>query len=215
MTFKTLAMAVVMAAVPFAALAADFSENRALDPFTKISAEGRVDVIVNVGAPQKVTVTANKEKFLAGTSTRVRNGTLVIDTEDNNSFFNWLSSYDIKVYITMPALEAVSHDGMGDVDIHGIDSEMLTLSLDGMGDITASGTCGHGDFSINGMGDLSAMKLKCKTVKVEMNGMGDAEVYASELADVTADGMGDVDVYGKPASTKLSKDGMGSVNVHE
>lgn len=215
MTFKSLATAAVIAAFPLTALAADFSEERTLESFTKIRAEGRVDLVIDVGGPQKVSVTANREKFLKGTSTHVRNGTLIVDTEDNDSFFNLFGTYEVTVRVTMPALEGVAQYGMGDVTIRGANSETLTLSLNGMGDITVSGACGHGDFSVDGMGDLNARELKCKTVKVNLDGMGDAEVSATEFADVNSDGMGSIDVFGNPKDTKLTKDGLGSVRVHD
>ena len=82
-----------------------------------------------------------------------------------------------------------------------------------MGSIDIDGRCGSADIEIDGMGDLNARNFECERMRLTLDGMGDAEVFASEYIDVNLDGFGDVDVYGNPEDWDIREDGMGEVDI--
>lgn len=215
MNTKATLFGLTLAAVPISSALADVSETREVDPFTKIVADGMMNVEIAVGGEQSVTVTANRERYLNETRTRVRDGTLVISTEEISGFFSFLRDIDIDVVITVPSLESVMLDGMGNIEATGIAAEGFEITLDGMGNIEVEGTCESGNFLLDGMGNLDARRLECKSVRVKLDGMGNADVFASEYADAWSDGMGSITIYGNPAETDTRTEGMGDIRVRE
>ncbi len=200
-------------ALPISSALADYTEEREVDAFTKVETDGMMDMTIDVGGEQSVSITVNKQRYLDDITTRVQNGRLIIDFDMDSNFFNLFKDIDVEVHITIPSLEEVELDGLGDFEIHNVDAEDFRLSLDGMGSIDIDGTCENATFIINGLGDLNARNFECKTVRLVMDGMGDADIYASEFADVDIDGLGDVDIYGNPGKTKLREEGIGSIDV--
>jgi len=64
-----------------------------------------------------------------------------------------------------------------------------------------------------GMGDLDAQDLECKDVNVDLAGMGQMKVYASDSVNADAAGMGQIEVYGNPKDVEKSKNFMASVKL--
>ena len=207
-----LALGLIAIAVPISSAWADYDEERDLEPFSQIELDGLMDVTIEVGEEQSVTITANKERYLRETTTRVSGGRLFIDTDIKSGFFTIFRDIDISIHITLPSLEEVALDGLGDIVIRNLDADEFRLELDGMASIEIDGVCNKAVFTLDGLGDLDARSLKCKSVRLTMDGMGDAEIYATEYAEVYIDGMGDVDVYGNPEKTKFSVDGFGDID---
>ena len=212
---KTMIIAGVLAgALPISSALADYTEEREVDAFTEVEMDGMMDIIIEVGKEQSVSITASKQRYLSDITTTVRDGRLVIDFDLDDSFFSIFKDIDIDVLITVPSLDGIEMDGMGNFEIHNVDSENFRAVLDGLGSVDIDGTCDSATFLIDGMGDLNARGFECKSVRLEMDGVGDADIYASEFADVDIDGMGDVEIYGSPARTKLREDGMGDIDVN-
>ncbi|MHA1544238.1 MAG: head GIN domain-containing protein [Alphaproteobacteria bacterium] len=200
--------------VPFSSALADVTENRDVDAFTKVEFDGLMEVTITVGEEQSVTITANSEKYLKNVETRVRGGTLRVDMDwdEDRGFFSFLRDVEVKIEITVPTLDGVEMEGLGDLVIKNVDADDFWLSVDGMGTVDIDGRCKSATFEMDGMGDLNAKNFKCERVRVSIDGMGDAEVFASEYVDVSLDGFGDVDVYGDPDDSRVDLDGMGSVD---
>ncbi len=207
-----IALGLIAIIIPVSSAWADYDEARDLEPFSRIKLEGLMDVTIEVGEEQSVTITANKERYLRDTNTRVSGDRLIIDTDIDSGFFTLFKDIDISIHITMPSLEEVELDGLGGIVIKNLDADEFRLELDGMGSIEIDGICNKAVFTLDGLGDLDARGLKCKSVRLTMDGMGNADIYASEYAEVYIDGMGDVDVYGNPEKTKYREDGFGDID---
>ena len=190
-----------------AALAEETTEARDLDTFTRIVIKGAVDISVVAGAKkQSVQITA-ESRYLARVETEVDGDTLIISQKRGRH------SRDVEIEISMVKLNDFVVDGFADVEISGVESEKFELTINGAGDIDIEGTCGSALFEINGAGDLNASELKCKAVEVKIDGMGDADVFASESIVAFINGVGDVEVYGNPSSVKPRIRGWGSFEL--
>jgi len=214
---KTAIAAGLMATfIPFSSALADVTGERDVEAFTRVEFDGLMEVTITVGEAQSVSITASSEKYLNNVETRVRNGTLRVDMdwEGDGGFFSFLRDIEVQIVITVPTLEGVEMDGLGNLVIKNVDADEFWLSLDGLGTVDIDGRCKTVTFEMDGMGDLNARDFKCERVRVSIDGMGDAEVYASEYVDVSIDGFGDVDVYGDPENSRIDRDGMGSVDFH-
>ena len=77
---------------------------RALPPFTSVSSEGALNIVVQVGKAQTV-VLRGDEKYLAKVQTRVVNGELVVNFPREKKNQMEVSS-DNKIFISVPTLKA-------------------------------------------------------------------------------------------------------------
>ena len=124
-----LALGLITIAVPISSAWADYDEERDLEPFSQIELDGLMDVTIEVGEEQSVTITANKERYLRDTTTRVSGGRLFIYTDIKSGFFTIFRDIDISIHITLPSLEEVALDGLGDIVIRNLDADEFRLEL--------------------------------------------------------------------------------------
>ena len=68
--------------------------------------------------------------------------------------------------------------------------------------------------NIRGVGEIDARGLECENAEVDLKGVGEVSVFASESVDVGAKGVGSVDVYGKPKDVRKSKGFLSGVTIH-
>ena len=181
------------------------TETRAVSSFSKIDLLGSSDVQVSVGSDTSVAVTAD-DNILAIIETTVEGDTLKIDSKKSYS-----TSLGVKVNITVPALNAVSISGSGDIQVTGLKTGDMDASITGSGNVTLSGVVDKLHGRILGSGDLRAGELAAKHVKVGVTGSGDAAVRAIEELDASVTGSGDVRYSGSPPQVRRSVTGSGDI----
>lgn len=195
----------------FPALARDDvkSETRVVEPFSKIELKGAADIVLEAGKKQSLTMTGS-EKKLAGLVTRVEDDTLVITQKGRV----W-GSGSLDITINVETLSSFVVEGATDATLKNIKATDFELMIAGAGDVDISGTCETANVDIAGAGDINARKFICKNVVVDINGAGDADVYASENVKATINGVGDITVFGNPKTTRPRINGFGSIDVVE
>lgn len=183
----------------------DKSENVAAVDFNRITIAGVFELDVEVGGDYAVTL-SGKEEDLARTTASVEDGVLVLDTGDRNQEGKRrFVKRGVTAKITMPALNAIDVAGVVDGEIDGINAETFSADVSGVGDLELSGTCGSFDADVSGVGELDADGLKCRSVTVEVSGVGGASVYASESVDAEILGVGKIEISGSPSQVSKSK----------
>jgi Putative auto-transporter adhesin, head GIN domain len=182
------------------------TESRTVAEFKRISAAGSMDVVANIGTPQKIEVTAD-DNLLQYVTTTVKDGTLEIAMKSGNYHF----SKGFKITVTTPELEKVSIAGSSDVEVSGLQGSRFTASIAGSGDLHASGHVDTLEASVAGSGDLKLADLESRDAKIHIQGSGDARVHATQTLDVKIAGSGDVVYRGDPKVTR-SIAGSGSVS---
>lgn len=223
MSIKTLIGTASAMAVLFAAPAAlshdtDDDDKRKVEKsydftgFDKIDIEGVYEVIVEVG-PNFSIDTSGKAKRMDQVNIYLDGDTLVLGTKKNSGNRRGKNN-GIKAVITMPDLTEINLEGVGSVEVEGIDADDFSAALEGVGSMELSGKCGDLRASVEGVGSLDARGLKCKDVNVDVEGIGSAEVYASDRVNANMEGMGSIDVWGKPGVVQKSKSFMSSVDIH-
>lgn len=195
----------------FPALARDDvkTETRDVKPFTKVELKGSADIVLEAGKKQSFTISGS-EKKLSRVETVVEGDTLIISQKGRN----W-SGTAIDITIHVKALNSLVVEGAADATLKNINSENFELMIAGAGDVDISGTCGSAEMDIAGAGDINARKFECKSVDININGAGDADVYASENVKAMINGVGDVTVYGNPKTVRPRINGFGSIDVVE
>ncbi|MCH8861414.1 MAG: DUF2807 domain-containing protein [Proteobacteria bacterium] len=200
-------LAGALAMVMPATAADEVSESRDLKSFSRILVEGAIDLSVEAGKKQSVQVTTDS-RHIGHVTTTVEGDVLVISMKGRS----WRNA-DVSVTISMKTLDGLVVEGAVDAELLNIDSRNFSIEIDGAADITITGICGSAEFQINGAGDLNAQDFKCKDVTIEINGAGDAEIFASASVEATINGVGDIDIYGDPDKVRPRIAGIGEIEV--
>jgi len=198
------------------------AETRELDAFSRISMRGISKLSIHQGEEQKVKIEGDAIA-ISRITTRVEAGQLIIDigrdwAEKISAGFDFFSTNDIRITITVEDLEALEVAGAADVEMGAFKTQDLTLKLigasnmkidelradslrteiPGAGRVTVSGKVDDQVMTLAGAGNFSGHKLKSKTAKVNLSGVGSAQLWVTGELDVTIAGVGSVEYYGNP-----------------
>ena len=198
------------------------TEIRELGAFTSISMRGIGKIYINQGKEQKVAIESD-EITINRITTNVTDGKLVIDVgrdwvEKLSAGFDFFSSSDIRFHITVKELEKLEITGAAEVEAKDIKAKDLTLKMTGAssvkvlnlnadslkadipgaGRIAVDGKVDDLSVTLTGAGNFSGHKLKSKTAKVTLSGVGSAQLWVTGELDVTITGVGSVEYYGNP-----------------
>lgn len=190
-----------------------------LAPFTKIDADGRVQIVVRQDSACGVSVTSN-EKCLDKYTVAVDDNELEVKL---NPFSNKVSKKTprITLYVSMPSISGVELSGAGNIEFVGnfVNDTPLDLDLSGVGNIIVdtisspsfsadiSGassfragnitTVGNVEIEISGAGDVVA-DVQCERLKAKINGAGSLTLTgkcSKKVIDATSQAV-DVDTSG-------------------
>jgi hypothetical protein len=181
------------------------SEDRDVPSFTKIEVSMGVDVTVNVGKTQKVTL-AFDDNLIDLIKTRVRGGTLEIYSRESFS-----SDSDCRIEITVPELDGFDLSGSGNIEIHNLAGKEFSLDLSGSGDIILDGKTSELDISLSGSGNVDARDLTADEASVDVAGSGNVSVRVLKELDASVAGSGDIEYYGNPEDVNTDVAGSGSI----
>jgi hypothetical protein len=177
------------------AIPSDSHEVRALEPFDGITIENNADVTVTIGDTQSVMLTGE----VGHVETGVHDGKLVVSG----------SSSGVRVAIVVPHLRALRVDGHGRVSLVGL-RDPITIKANGAVQLWGSGTVDSAELTMNGPSKFQLAKLEAKNLVVQINGVGDADVNATETLVADVKGVGHVSYRGSPHLVTSIK-GPGSV----
>lgn len=201
-------------------------ETRVLDitSFTGVEAGGAMQVLIEKGAEQRITVRA-QSNLIDLLNTEVSSGTWRIRTSSCYS-----SDAEFSVHIITPAViddvEAhgsaditasgvfgpgsteLSCSGSSTITVNGINAKDLDVDISGSGAITLKGTCGSLEASLSGSGDLHAEELTANEAEVKVSGSGKAALVAISKLEAKVSGSGMVRYGGNPnVSSQVSGSG--------
>jgi hypothetical protein len=206
------------------------TENRQVAEFQSISVDYPADITIRQGNAESVTIEA-EDNLLSQLAAEVRDGTLHFENTERDWQKRVNPTKSVLVTITVVDLNKVQFPTAGKMQIEGLQTEDLTISvsgagnvtltelktgnlefnLSGAGDINADGTCDSLRLSISGFGNFKGSDLESQDAEVHISGAGSAKVWAQKTLDASISGAGSVDYYGTPqVSEHIS--GVGSVH---
>lgn len=215
--------------------AISMADSAAAKGFTRIEANGCFDVYYTQGDSPAIRL----EGDTASTRRTIVTGdgkTLTISAANDGDLTTKLK-YQMKVYVTSPALTEVSIKGSGNfIAERGISAEKLSMHIAGSGDIKVTGIkadnfsidiAGSGDayasgidakkayFSIAGSGGVTMDGIKAGKFTGSIAGSGDIKATRADIgkASCSIAGSGDIDIQGSVKETEESVAGSGSVKV--
>lgn len=195
--------------------------------FDKINLAGSPDVQVTVGGQPSVRAEGDAAA-LDRLTVEVVDGELRIGMRPGTSFG---MNRGVTVHVTVPALQAASIAGSGDINIDTVQGQAFagsvggsgdldvrqlrvgnaSFSLTGSGGIRAAGGAQRTNASLNGSGDLSLSGFETADATVALIGSGDIDLRATGSATVQLTGSGDVNIGGGARCT-VAKTGSGEVS---
>ena len=113
-----------------------------------------------------------------------------IHTEELDLLINGIKELDIELYV-----------------------DALDAEVSGLGKTYLAGSANVAEININGIGSLYALDLAVKELHIETNGIGKAEVNATDQIYVSAYGIGSVYYAGNPEIKYMDKSGIGKVKA--
>ena len=115
-----------------------------------------------------------------------------------------------RVRVYAPYLDSLSVRGAvnANMDLH---VSRLDIDISGAGNLTLVGSADVLDINAGGAANINAFDMIARDVLVNMNGAGNADVYASNTLDVDISGVGRVRYDGDPVVTR-NITGLGSIS---
>jgi putative autotransporter adhesin-like protein len=183
-------------------------EERPVGAFHAIEIAGTLRVEVTVGKAAHVEV-AGEPDLVGKITATVKDGVLVLDTPRRLR-----NRTHLRATVTVPALDAITISGTGDMKVAGVTGDRLAINLSGTGQIDVAGTTTSLSVSVDGTGQIDAGTLAAKDARIDVRGTGQATLRAVDSVEVKISGTGSVDILGNPARVKKSVTGTGAVQVH-
>ncbi|MBK8846725.1 MAG: DUF2807 domain-containing protein [Bacteroidetes bacterium] len=201
------------------------TNKRKVSTFKRIKVEATADIYVNISTINELTVTAQKniEELI---HTKVIDETLIIYSDKVYS-----TDEGVVIQLNSNDLSYIKASGAGNVfckaplTTQDLDLELsgagtmelnvaaITVSADlsGAGLIKLKGNCNEAKYKVSGAGKLDAFELVADECKVDLSGIGVAEVNASEELNASVSGAGNVYYTGAATNLKTNISGLGKV----
>jgi hypothetical protein len=177
---------------------------RATAPFTRIDLAGTNTMVIRVGSPQSVAVTAD-DNLVDHISTNVRGGTLVV--ADHGSF---TTKSPMRVAVSIPSLDGVTLSGAGTVTVERVAGAEFTATLSGTGTLVVSGTVERVTAVLTDSGTVALGDLVARDAIARLDGTGTIHVHATSTLDASLTGTGSIVYSGNPTVTAHNT-GTGSI----
>ena len=206
------------------------SEERQVAEFDSIEIHYPADVTIQQGESQSVTLEV-EDNLLPQLITEVRNGTLHFENSERNWQKRVNPTKSVRVTITVVDLNRIQFPSAGKIDVVGLETDSLEISVSGAGKVTLTELdAGNLDFNLSGAGNIYAdgvtqklqlrisgfgkfngEGLQSQDAEIRISGAGSATVRVENELDANISGTGSIYYYGNPEISE-SISGVGSVN---
>ncbi|WP_375771668.1 DUF2807 domain-containing protein [Archangium gephyra] len=203
-------------------------EERQVPGFVTLSVEDGIEttVVVDPNQPRKVRLVGD-DNLVALMQTELQGTGLLSVHFRQQDVGSWRSNNPLRVEVTVPELQQLSHSGGGVVDVsgtvagisgsftlavsgggtakvRGLETASFSLEVSGGGEVTAEGRSTRVRSTMSGGSLLRARELFVQEAELTSSGGGSTEMRVSDTLRVTASGGGAVRIAGQP--TVLAKD---------
>jgi len=204
---------------------------RTTGDYDAIGVSGWFDVDIVDGKEGQLTL-EGESNLLEYIITEVKNGKLVIKTENNINLkpSDWKNG--IRITVPVERINAISLSGSGDIvgkttlktetldtamsgsgDITlDVETNTISATMSGSGDITFSGNTTDFSATISGSGDIKAFDLAADNVDATVSGSADIKVTANKMLKARVSGSGDITYRGNPEKIDTKTSGSGDIS---
>lgn len=202
------------------------SQSRTVKNFNRIQCSFG-ELSVTQGDRETLTITAEK-RLLDRIVSEVRDGTLYLYPQPNTPFvtFNRVKfdlvvkhleelNLDGVVWVKADTLNAkrlqLTSSGTAQIAIGALKADRLEVDLGGASELNLAGKVTHQRLRFSGGSRYRADLLESDAVDLEINGTGEATVWANDRLDIQINGAGNVNFYGTP---NVRQDIRGAGSIH-
>jgi len=204
------------------------SQEHSVSAFKNVQVSGAVDLYVSQGdtKPVKIETDENLQQYI---EVRQEGDRIVIKFRDG---VNLRPSGKIKAYISSPLYNTIDVSGAsningqtkivntekmklqvsgaGDINMD-INAPVISVEVSGAGAVNLKGETKTFDLNLTGAGKAHCYELLSENTRVDISGVGDADVYASVKLDAQVSGAGSVTYKGGATNVAQQVSGAGSV----
>ena len=205
------------------------TEDRSVSSFKNVDVSGAAKVMVSQGDQHSVKVEGD-ENLLQYIEVEQEGDKIRIKERPG---FNLQPSGDIRVYVTAPVFNNIDASGASDIigqtkisnpeemkmHVSGagnikmeLDAPRLTFRMSGAGSIYIKGQTKELELEMSGAGSAHFYDLLSENTRVNLSGVGSAEVYASVKLDASVSGVGSIEYKGNVTDVNQHVSGVGSVH---
>ena len=182
------------------------TQPREVAAFQSIDLAGSNNVVIRVGEKQSVVVKAD-DNLLDRVTTEVHSGTLVIA----NTPGSFTTKGPMRVEVDLPALDALTLSGSGNVVVTGVEAKRLAVNLPGSGTLAGDGTATRLDVTVGGSGTVQLTRLVAADVRADVSGSGSIFVTVTKRLDASVSGSGAILYAGSPPNVTSNITGSGAI----
>ncbi len=206
------------------------SESREVSGFGKVRLDGAGRLFITQGEEESLEIEA-EDNLMDKLTSDVEDGTLVLGYEEKPWRTTVIPTNGITYTLTVKDLTGVTFNGAGDLEMAALETSSLDVEINGAGQlsideltaenlmvhiagtstISVSGQVSTQEVVIDGAGNYKAEDLKTESTSIEINGIGNAIVWAIDTLEINIDGGGTVNYYGTPSVTQ-DINGLGDIN---
>lgn len=204
---------------------------RSTNDYDAIAVSGWFDVDLVDGKEGQLSL-EGESNLLEYIITEVKNGKLIIKTENNVNLKPSDWNNGIRITVPVQSISAISLSGSGDIvgkttikteklettmsgsgDITlDVATNSVDASMSGSGDITFSGNTTDFSATISGSGDIKAFDLEADNVEATVSGSADIKVTANKMLQARVSGSGDIRYRGNPEKLDTKTSGSGDIS---
>lgn len=184
------------------------TDNRKVAFFNEIEIRGAYKSTIESGKKQTIALTGD-QNLLPHITTVVKDQKLLIN---NSKAFNTKNT--LYLNITVPDIVKVTSNGSSKITINSVDNQTLSIVLSGAGEISVSGITKKFDVRLFGASELQAKDLQSEDVRISIEGVCNAKVFADKVLDASIKGMGSIVYYGNPSEINKKMAGVGRLIEH-
>jgi hypothetical protein len=178
------------------------TETREIHGVSAISFTGLGSVVVEQGARESLTVTAD-DNILPLLQTQVNDGTLVLSIKMPTIVTTGFSPRTPIVFkVVVKDLATIALSGAGNADVRKLKTDKLDVNISGVGNLTISGSTELLNVTLSGVGTFQGEDFAAETANVTCSGTGSAVVKVSEKLDANVSGVGSIEYIGNPQVTE-------------
>jgi len=166
------------------------SENRSVSEFNKVNKSGRGNLIIELGDEEALRVEA-EDNLIEYVETRVSNCTLEISIRAD---IDMEPTEEIRYYLTVKSLEAISVSGFGEVSIPAMEADRFSVNISSFGGLMIGNLETESLFvDINSFGGVDIKDLNTEQLSVDISGTGNLIIHGGRVSkqDVNISSLGD------------------------
>lgn len=211
----------------------EVTKRYAVNAFKRIECNAAIDLIFSQGSETSVKASGNSH-IISHLIVSTQDSTLRISLEKDFRLQGFEGNNHATFTVSSPELCSIRQRGAGNITLkdsvltdcleigsfgagnfkaEALKANRLKVHSKGVGNLVLKGEAHSAGYYIEGIGNVNAKGLIASDVVAEQEGIGNVSCHASKTLTARTHGIGNIDCYGKPEVRKLTKKGIGSINM--